>query len=777
MIDFTFDSTVKKLTAIADCILSFVIVGGGGGPGGNDRYSGSSGISGDTIKGKVSLKKGDILYCAVGSRGLPGAQGWGTQAGGVGGTSINGFSGGRGGNSGPSGASGAGGGGGGATILWRNNTTPTLGEVTYTSKYIVHKSSYDPGNFAPFYLVRPLSTSNGFFVRSAAPLTANSSIHDQREYWVVINGSIVYHSTTTSPKNYFPYEFVSSQYALWETWPGGGDYITIFSVQEEIKTPNYGSNNIVAIAAGGGGGGGGGNYGAGYISANPILEKTYVGSTMTDPFQNIIAPKTSGYYIYGGAYYNGAVEGSTELFNGILHCVVVNGKIIYGPSNVAPPPKVATATEYVGESSRVSTGNITADVVQCFSFRSTFDNDLVPKRAYAYSQNPPTVTSYTASLIDPFITNNIPAGASAYCVRGYTDSVNGPSGGATYEIAWTVIINGVIVYTSTQDNRFAGITRGALVGNSYIAGGRNGVGSDFDFVKCYSFTASTDGVYDTRGAAGQYHRGDGGGAGAGGGGFRGGSGGTAPGGDTGGQAGSNGMSYISPEVIPAYDINVGDPTSYGGDNTVYDASWNGYAAFDALQTNSYVKMKKQNVTTYIAEHTPTYYSKAPYLQDWETPIYYYGVDDTEQTPVTPPVPPTPPYTPIVPPVVPVTPVTPKLTGGTAAVVVVVTPVVISTPVVTTPVVVVDVVTGTNIDTVTIGTDTVSTTPADPITNDDSDDVSDDSVVSDDADDADTSAVADADTAPDSVDGDADADADGDSGDGDGVGGTSGDSAD
>ena len=623
MIEFTFDGTIKKLTAIADCVLSFVLVGAGGAPGGYDRYGPSTGISGDTVNGKVSLKKGDILYCAVASRGLPGVGGWYTQPGGVGGTSINGFSGGRGGNSGPSGASGSGGGGGGATVLWRNSPTPILGGTTYGYTSVIHKSSYDVSNFSINYLIRPLATSNGFFVRSGEALTRNSSINNQRnirEWWVVINGDIVYHSTTYPPTDYFPYEFISSEYYAYEPWSGGtagaGDFITIYDVQERIKIPDYSSGNIVAIAAGGGGGGGGGNYGAGYISANPILEKIYVGSLANNPFQSILTPGTSGYYVYGRAYTDGANEGQIEQFNGGLGIVVINGNIVQGATNLhAISVKLAIPTEYIGEVFREPYGNSYTEfnVVKCYSFRSTFDADLVPKRAYAYSQNPPIVTSYAGALVDPFITNNIPAGASAFCVRGYTDSVNGPSGGATYEIAWAVVINGNVIHSSSVTNKLPGITRGALVGNSYIAGGRNGVGSDFDFVACYSFTSSADGLYDTRGAAGQYHRGDGGGAGGGGGGYRGGSGGTAPGGDTGGQAGSNGTSYLSPEVTPIYDINVGQARLYGGnwDVNVYDNDTNGYAAFDSLQTNAFVYMKSTDGVQYTRVNTPAYYPKVP----------------------------------------------------------------------------------------------------------------------------------------------------------------------
>jgi hypothetical protein len=636
MIEFTFDGTIKKLTAIADCVLSFVLVGAGGAPGGYDRYGPSTGISGDTLNGKVSLKKGDILYCAVASRGLPGVGGWYTQPGGVGGTSINGFSGGRGGNSGPGGASGSGGGGGGATVLWRNSPTPIIGSVSYGYTSVIHKSSYDASNFTMNYLTRPLSTSNGFFIRSNKALNANSAISGQREWWVVINGDVVYHSATYPPTDYLPYKFVDSIYDQNSVYSDDGYFINIYDIKERTKIADYSSGNIVAIAAGGGGGGGGGNYGPGYISANPIQEKVYTGSLLNNPFQSIIVPGTSGYYLSGNAYYDGGNEGDVERFNGTQVLVVIDGKVVGGGQPHTVSPRLSVPTAYMGEVYRLSAGGMStsSDVVQCFSFRSTFDTDLVPKRAYAYSQNPPVITTYTGALNDPFH-NVIAPGTSGYYIRRITETL------FTAIYGYAVVINGTVIYqsvggTAVSPERLGIATRGTFVGTSYNASINIDASPGIETVECYSFTTSSDGAYDTRGAAGQYHRGDGGGAGGGGGGYRGGSGGTAPGGDTGGQAGSNGGSYLSPEVIPVYDINIGQASSYGGnwDVNIYDNDTNGYAAFDSLQTDAFVYTKSTNGVQYTKVNTPAYYPKVPLENfSWEPvpvednsmpPSYYNG---------------------------------------------------------------------------------------------------------------------------------------------------------
>lgn len=270
MIEFTYDGAVKKLTAVEDCVLSFTLVGGGGGQGGRDRYLGSYGVNGDIIRGNVPLKKGDVVYCAVGSRGFPGTSG-GWAAGGAGGWAMNGFSGGYGGHSGPANWSGSGGGGGGATVLWKNDATPIAGQVTYTTTKTTYTSSYNLSNFDPKYLTAPLAKSNGFFVRSVGSLDIMGPVNipAQREFWVIKNGVVTYNGTKMpgdATLSYNPSKFISSAYYYNSSWPGGGDYITIYDFEEIVSTPQY-NDNIIAIAAGGGGGGGGGNYSAGYISS------------------------------------------------------------------------------------------------------------------------------------------------------------------------------------------------------------------------------------------------------------------------------------------------------------------------------------------------------------------------------------------------------------------------------------------------------------------------------------------------------------------------------
>ena len=402
MLEFTFDNTVKKISITEDCELSFSLVGGGGGPGGNDARVGSYGVNGDVVNGVVSLKKGDVVYCAVGQRGYAGSGYAGWAPGGEGGSSIDGFSGGRGGNSGPRPWSGAGGGGGGATVLWKNSPTPIFSELTYTNTYSAKTCTYTSATFAAGYLTAPLASSNGFFTRS---VSANTSATDtktgMREYWVIVNGKVVYNGTTP-PENYRSTKFIFSAYYYRSDFPGGGDYISFYDFEEIIKVAGT-TNNIIAIAAGGGGGGGGGCYSEGYISS---------------------------------------------------------------------------------------------------------------RTAYAYS-------------------------------------------------------------------------------------------------------LKSDNTYDTRGAAGQYHQGDGGGGGAGGGGARGGSGGVCGNGDAGGQAGSNGMSFVSTDV-KQIQTSVGNPGLYGGNFSwsTYDANTNGYAAFDSLQTNAYIFTRLKTTIKYTNSTTPSFYPKVDYCNAW-----------------------------------------------------------------------------------------------------------------------------------------------------------------
>lgn len=95
---------------------SIVVIGAGGGNGGNDRMAGYSGRSGHKITGIIPLGADQSIEIGIGGRGGDGYSGTGNGAGlpGFGGPVTGG---GAGGNAGPSGWSGGGGGGGGASYI------------------------------------------------------------------------------------------------------------------------------------------------------------------------------------------------------------------------------------------------------------------------------------------------------------------------------------------------------------------------------------------------------------------------------------------------------------------------------------------------------------------------------------------------------------------------------------------------------------------------------------------------------------------------------------
>lgn len=114
---------VYQITSSKNCIVNFQMIGGGGGHGGADSYSGSPGYPGLITSGNIALSEGETIYCSIGGGGYSGASGQRSSGGGAGGFAINGYSGGAGGNAGPSGYSGGGGGGGGASLIWKNGAT------------------------------------------------------------------------------------------------------------------------------------------------------------------------------------------------------------------------------------------------------------------------------------------------------------------------------------------------------------------------------------------------------------------------------------------------------------------------------------------------------------------------------------------------------------------------------------------------------------------------------------------------------------------------------
>lgn len=104
-------------------LLEYLLVGGGGGPGGYDSTNiPGTGASGGGVTGSFSMSSTDSLFFSVGGGGTQGTDSAASAAGGAGGTSTsNKFRGGTGGNAGSSGTSGGGGGGGAGTAILLTN--------------------------------------------------------------------------------------------------------------------------------------------------------------------------------------------------------------------------------------------------------------------------------------------------------------------------------------------------------------------------------------------------------------------------------------------------------------------------------------------------------------------------------------------------------------------------------------------------------------------------------------------------------------------------------
>lgn len=120
--------TTKTITITADCELTVVLNGAGGGNGGSDAASrGAVGSPGDSVTCTVDAKAGERYYITTGGAGGNGSSSASNASGGGGGSGLTGFTGGSGGRAGNSGSSGGGGGGGGASVLY----TVVGGETKY----------------------------------------------------------------------------------------------------------------------------------------------------------------------------------------------------------------------------------------------------------------------------------------------------------------------------------------------------------------------------------------------------------------------------------------------------------------------------------------------------------------------------------------------------------------------------------------------------------------------------------------------------------------------
>lgn len=294
-LEFTYDGTVKAITATKNCTVEFALQGGGGGGGGNDSpYSGVGGLSGSAVNGSISLSAGETIYCAVGSRGFGGSTtpGSGGSAPGSGGYGLDGFSGGEGGRAGWSGWSGGGGGGGAATVLYK----VVNGQRQYIAIAAGGGGGGGGGNHSPGYInsYSPYAATPGpqTYVSSTVTVAGSwwySGIHVRtggymgganpaggydssgwpiREIRVYENGSLVYVDYGSAwPSGYTNAGKVDEAYISGDDWAGGGDYWAVYSfsrVQQVLsnvsafitrggKGKNHGGD-------GGGPGGGGGGY-------------------------------------------------------------------------------------------------------------------------------------------------------------------------------------------------------------------------------------------------------------------------------------------------------------------------------------------------------------------------------------------------------------------------------------------------------------------------------------------------------------------------------------
>jgi hypothetical protein len=134
-------------------------------------------------------------------------------------------------------------------------------------------------------------------------------------------------------------------------------------------TFNVEPGDLIEVGVGQGGG-------AGRIRTSPTSADSggpyYQGSTANNPFGiGVISPGTSGYYVLG----QGRASGNDNVsFTPTNWIVVVDGVIVYGDVNTAPPESFAKPTAFVGYSYYVEAGNpyySEYDAVQCYTFQYT----------------------------------------------------------------------------------------------------------------------------------------------------------------------------------------------------------------------------------------------------------------------------------------------------------------------------------------------------------------------------------------------------------------------
>lgn len=566
-LEFTYDGTVKAITATENCYMSFLLQGGGGGGGGpSDSYNGSAGVDSQLISGKIFLQQGETVYCAVGEGGKAGSKVTGISGGaGAAANSLDEFSGGRGGN-----------GKGAPAIAGSTSTYTAFTNYNYGGSYYSGHGIYvRTGAEMPGGLQAPYSGYDG----------AGWAI---REIWVMINGQVVYSSVGWWNSAQMPssstYELtgvgMSSTYISGD-YPGGGDFVTIYNFRTKHTATQVipgvlatssggggggggatvlykivnGNREYIAIAGGGGGGGGAGVSGPGYIKSNSFYGSTPGGQQNRSSFLPGIWS--------GGC---GPAMGYGTLSTGRWGGIYFGGGII---------PFVRNLTPYNGNGNpSVDVAVIGIDVTQNdlnnWGIQTPLANfvRVVPGQSLSWS------CSYTADHnfdVGYWVWTGAPTTALHSYVYRTTHSESGrqsSSGSGTIIIPSNFSSKSMLVF-GAGDRQFG------------CPSGMNSVTISISAIPY---------IYETRGGAAQDQVRNAGGPGGGGAGYPAGRGGIIPGTNLGAMSGSNGLS-INRSTLSADSITKSSSyqnTGIGGSSG--SNGFGGYAAFSLLRSDVSVKI-------------------------------------------------------------------------------------------------------------------------------------------------------------------------------------------
>lgn len=588
-LEFTYDGTIKAITASEDCSINFTIQGAGGGGGGNDDNSGSAGLPGTEISGSIPLKAGETVYCAVGGKGLQGrtTPGTGGSAGGVGGYALDGFSGGTGGRAGTSGWSGGGGGGGGATVLYKlvdgqrqyiaiaagggggggggDNSQgyiksilpygvipgPTVSRSSYLGG-VSHEGCGPAIGFGYLGDIKYVTTyqnvsaqwwRNGIHVRTGGAMGGGDPTSGSDSQGWPIREIIVYENgvaTYSSYNDWFSYSGA--------TWPS--DYKNLGVADEQYL---YGD-----------GWAGGGDYWAVYSFAKPVSVAT-----------NIIN------------------------FSGVIPLIKT-----FTPNN---GPKPTQDLVLIGK-------NVTQDQLSKLGITTDKSSLQVIEAGQTVSWDCSYVADHNFD-VGYWIWGSSPSAAGVTYLHRATHSDSGrqsahPS--SSFSVPQSFTSTSVLVFG--VGDRWSSCPTGA---NSITT------------------TASiTSTAFYTRGGQGKNHSGDGGGAGGGGAGWPSGRGGSQPSGDNGAMSGSTGYSinYSLPSTSRITRSSAFLNNGSGGD--VQNAGYDGYAAFSSIQIDINIKVgsswQKPTDTYYMQNGSWTPVKEIYYRQndDW---VKVYGDTSPDYT--------------------------------------------------------------------------------------------------------------------------------------------------